>query len=72
MRPGRIVFSMAGVTIETSIGQLKEIVAESLRGKRLTDSQWGWLARLSSDGRLDYDKQFYDELRPLRARKEIT
>ena len=66
VKPEKIKFSIGGVTVETSIEQLAKSVSESLRGKKLSDEQWEWLERLSKTERLQYDHQFYGDLRPLR------
>jgi hypothetical protein len=45
---------------------LQRSVEESFRGRRLSSAQWEWLRRLRRDGRLPYDHQHYDVLRPMR------
>jgi hypothetical protein len=62
----KLKFTIAGVAIETSLEALQRSVEESFRGRRLSLAQWDWLRRLSHGGRLPYDHQHYDELRPMR------
>ncbi len=62
----KIKFTISGVTIETSFAELEQSVAESLRGKNLTSEQWEWLRKLKESGRIPYDHNHYEQLRPLR------
>ena len=62
----KIRFTISNITIETSLESLEKSVKESLRGRTLTKTQWNWLKRLSENGRVSYDPNFYSELRPLR------
>jgi hypothetical protein len=63
-----IKFAVAGVTIETTLGQLELSVSENLRGRKLTDEQWRWLAQLREQGESPYPRSAdsYKTLRPLR------
>jgi hypothetical protein len=62
----KLKFSIAGVTIETSLDTIERSVEESFRGRRLSTSQWTWLQRLRDEGRVPYDRNYYKELRPMR------
>jgi hypothetical protein len=62
----KLKFSIAGVTIETSLDTIERSVEESFRGRRLSTSQWTWLQRLRDEGRVPYDHNYYKELRPMR------
>ena len=62
----KIQFTISNITIETSLETLEKSVKESLRGRSLTKEQWDWLKKLNENGRLSYDSNSYDELRPLR------
>jgi hypothetical protein len=62
----KVKFTIAGVSIETSLETLQRSVEESFRGRRISAEQWAWLRRLHEDGRLPYDSAHYEQLRPLR------
>lgn len=61
-----ITFTIAGVTIETSIETLQQSVEENFRERLITDKQWEWLNRLKKAGRQQYKGEYYGDLRPLR------
>lgn len=62
----KINFTIAGVTVETSLAELEQSVSESLRGENLSSEQWDWLRKLKDSGRTPYDHKYYMQLRPLR------
>lgn len=62
----KVTFTIAGVSIETSLETLQRSVEESFRGRALSADQWSWLSRLHGSGRLPYDHAHYEHLRPLR------
>lgn len=62
----RLKFTIAGITIETSLETMERSVEESFGGRRLLPEQLAWLRRLASEGRLAYDKSQLHDLRPLR------
>jgi hypothetical protein len=62
----RLKFTIAGITIETSLETMERSVEESFGGRRLLPEQWAWLRRLASEGRLACDPSQHKDLRPLR------
>ena len=62
----KLKFTIAGVTIETSLDTIERSVEESFRGRPLSPEQWTWLRRLRHEGRLPYESDYYKELRPMR------
>jgi hypothetical protein len=62
----KIKFSISNVTIETSLENLENSVKESLRGRSLTNDQWEWLRKLRDKGRIPFNGNYYEQLRPLR------
>jgi hypothetical protein len=62
----KVTFTIAGVSIETSLETLERSVEESFRGRKLSEAQWNWLERLNENGRTTYNHSHYLHLRPLR------
>lgn len=62
----KVKLTISGVTVETTLETLERSVEASLRGRPLSQEQWAWLKRLRDEGRIAYDHDYYDQLRPLR------
>ena len=62
----KIKFTMSGVTVEVSLDELEKTVSESFRGEDLTSEQWDWLHKLQDTKWVQYNHNYYEQLRPLR------
>jgi len=66
MAQGKVKFTMAGVTVETTLAKFEEVMTDNLRDKTLLSSQWESLQQMAQ-APIPFDRaKDYEHLRPLR------